>query len=84
MTLHTYQCDFRPGKSTIDQIFTIFQILEKSREMRTDKLHLYATLATSCCLNESTLVLEAFDAIPDRSRGRPSISWKDQVGCDLV
>ena len=36
-----YQCGFRPGKSTIDQIFTIRQILEKTHERRIDTHHLF-------------------------------------------
>ncbi|XP_043064095.1 uncharacterized protein LOC122320085 [Drosophila ficusphila] len=35
-----YQCRFRPGKSTIDQIFTLRQILEKSYENQIDTHHL--------------------------------------------
>lgn len=29
-----YQCDFRPGKSSIDQIFGLHQILKKSHEKK--------------------------------------------------
>ena len=35
-----YQCGFRPGKSTIDQIFTLRQVLEKSQEVKIGTHHL--------------------------------------------
>ena len=40
----SYQCGFRPGKSTIDQIFTLRQILEKIRDKQINTFHLFVDL----------------------------------------
>ena len=37
----SYQCGFRPGKSTIDQIFTLRQILQKTRDKQINTFHLF-------------------------------------------
>ncbi|KAA5771122.1 reverse transcriptase family protein, partial [Pseudomonas aeruginosa] len=39
--LGEYQCGFRPGRSTIDQIFSLRQILEKTLEFNADTYHLF-------------------------------------------
>lgn len=39
--LGEYQSGFRPGRSTIDQIFTLRQILEKTNEFNVDTFHLF-------------------------------------------
>ena len=42
-----YQCGFRPGKSTIDQIFTLRQILEKGLENQGRTHHLFVDFKTA-------------------------------------
>ena len=39
-----YNCGFRLGKSTIEQIFTLRQILEKLHEKLLEKLHSFCRL----------------------------------------
>lgn len=39
--LGEYQCGFRPGKSTTDQIFILRQILEKGLEFNIDTVHMF-------------------------------------------
>ena len=34
-----YQCGFRPGKSTVDQMFALLQVLEKTHEFNADAHH---------------------------------------------
>jgi len=40
-TIGNYQCGFRPGKSTIDQMFALRQIMEKTREFNRTTHHLF-------------------------------------------
>ena len=51
----SYQCGFRPGKSTIDQIFTLRQIFEKTRNKQINTFHLFvdfkSTFDTPPCLS---------------------------------
>ena len=42
-----YQCSFRPGKSTISQIFTLCQILQKTHERQVYPRHLFVDYKTA-------------------------------------
>jgi len=37
----SYQCGFREGKSTTDQIQALHQVLERTREFKIDTFHLF-------------------------------------------
>ena len=39
--IRSYQCGFRPGKSTTDQMFTLRRILERTQEFQVDTHHLF-------------------------------------------
>jgi sorting nexin-29 len=45
-TLHNYQCGFRPGKSTSNQIFTIWKMLENILEHDIETYHLFVDFRT--------------------------------------
>ena len=45
-----YQCGFRPGESTIGQIFTLRQILEKIHEKQVDTHHIFVDPRKGTCL----------------------------------
>ena len=55
-----YQCGFRPGKSTIDQIFTPGQILEKTHEKHNDTYHLFVDYKAAF---DSSIRSEVFKAM---------------------
>ena len=63
-----YQSGFRQGKSTIDQIFILRQILEKTREYRIETHHLFVDFRSaydSIKRNELYLAMKEFK-IPDK------------------
>ena len=43
-----YQCGFRPGRSAIDQIFTLRQFLEKTNEFQVETHHLFIDFKVAC------------------------------------
>ena len=42
-----YQCGFQPGKSTLNQIFSLRQILEKTKEHNIESHHLFIDLSVA-------------------------------------
>ena len=66
--VENYQTGFRQGKSTIDQIFTERQILEKTTEFNIDTHHLFVDFSTAYdSINRAGLyrAMEEF-GIPDK------------------
>ena len=43
-----YQCGFKPGKSTIDQFFTLRRYLKKTYETQVDTRHIFADYKVAC------------------------------------
>ena len=70
-----YQCGFRPGKSTIDQIFTLHQILEETFETPEDTHHIFVDYIAAC---DSLIWNRVFDAMSklDIRSSRYTKSWK--------
>ena len=63
-----YQCGFRRGRSTTEQIFNLRQILQKTREFQISTYHLFIDFKTAYdCINRKRLIeaLNEFD-IPDK------------------
>ena len=58
-----YQCGFRPGKSTIDQILTLRQTLEKTHEIQVDIHHLFVDCKAAF---GSPIRERIFTAMPER------------------
>jgi len=45
--LQSYQCGFRPGKSTVNQIYTIRQMMERMMEYDVETYHLFVDFKTA-------------------------------------
>lgn len=66
-TVGNYQCGFRPGKSTTDQIFTLRQIIEKAYEWNIETHHVFIDFKTAY---DSVKRVELYDAM--QTLGIPS------------
>ena len=59
--LGNYQSGFRPGKSTINQIHTLRQILEKTKEYNVDTYHLFVDFEAAYDSIDRRKLIEAME-----------------------
>ena len=66
-----YQCGFRKDRSTIEQIFNIRQILEKTREFQINTYHLFIDFQTTYDSIIRDLLIDALRQFNIPEKGEP-------------